>query len=47
MKVLIVGKDSYIGKHIGEWLTNRGHQVTQFDVLNDEWKTYDYSPYDS
>ena len=46
-KILIIGKDSYIGNHIDEWLTNSGMRVTQLDVLTDEWKTYDYSPYDA
>ena len=46
-KILIVGKNSYIGNHIDEWLTKYGHQVTQLDVLTDEWKTYDYSPFDA
>ena len=47
MKILIIGKDSYIGNHIDEWLTSKGHQVNQLDVLTDEWKSFDYSPYDS
>ena len=47
MIILIVGKNSYIGNHIDEWLKKYGHQVTQLDVLTDEWKTYDYSPYDA
>lgn len=47
MEVLIIGLNSYIGNHIDEWLTKHGHQVTQLDVLNDEWKTFDYSPYDA
>ena len=47
MKILIIGKNSYIGNHIDEWLTKNSHQVSQLDVLNDEWKTYDYSPYDA
>lgn len=47
MNALIIGKDSYIGNHIDEWLTKYGHKVTQLDVLTDEWKTYDYSPYDA
>lgn len=46
MRVLVVGKNSYIGNHIDDWLTTKGHAVSQLDVLNDEWKTYDYSPYD-
>lgn len=47
MNVLIIGKNSYIGNHIDEWLTKHGHQVLQLDVLTDEWKTFDYSPYDT
>lgn len=47
MKILIIGKNSYIGNHIDDWLTSYDHQVTQLDVLNEEWKTYDYSQYDA
>ena len=47
MNVLIIGKDSYIGNHIDQWLTERGISVHQLDVLTDEWKTYDYSNYNS
>ena len=47
MKILIIGKTSYIGNHIDEWLSKHGHQVLQLDVLNDEWKTYVYSSYDA
>lgn len=47
MHILIIGKNSYIGNHIDEWLSQHGHQVEQLDVLTDEWKTFDYSPYDA
>lgn len=47
MRILIIGKDSYIGNHIDEWLSSRGYEVKQLDVLTDEWKKFDYSPYDS
>lgn len=47
MRILIIGKNSYIGNHIDEWLTNYGYEVMQLDVLTDEWKTYDYSLYDA
>lgn len=47
MKILIIGKNSYIGNHIDDWLTKRGHEVTQLDVLTDEWKLFDYSPYEA
>lgn len=45
--VLIIGKNSYIGNHIEKWLTAKGHIVDQLDVLNNEWKTFDYSSYDA
>lgn len=47
MKILIVGKNSYIGNHIDQWLSDRGYDVRQLDVLTDEWKTFNYSGYDS
>lgn len=47
MKVLIVGANSYIGNHIDEWLTAKGMEVDQLDVLTEKWKTFDYSPYDA
>lgn len=47
MNILIIGKNSYIGNHIDERLTKVGHTVTQLDVLTEDWKNYDYSPYDS
>ena len=47
MNVLIIGKNSYIGIHIDEWLVQYGHIVTQLDVLSEDWKNYNYSAYDS
>lgn len=47
MRVLIIGKNSYIGNHIDEWLTSKGHIVVQLDVLTDEWRNFDYSPFDA
>lgn len=47
MNILIIGKNSYIGNHIDDWLTKYGHQVTQLDVLDDGWKRFDYSVFDS
>ena len=46
-RILIIGKNSYIGNHFDDWLTKHNHQVTQLDVLTDEWKSYDYSPFDA
>ena len=47
MKILIIGKNSYIGNHIDEWLTNYGHEVAQLDVLTEDWKNYDYSSFNA
>lgn len=47
MKALIIGKNSYIGNHIDEWISAKGWDVEQLDVLTPEWKTFDYSPYDT
>ena len=47
MRVLIIGKNSYIGNHIDKWLSDRGYEVKQLDVLTEDWRTYDYSGYDS
>lgn len=46
MRALIIGKDSYIGNHVDEWLTKYGWEVTQLDSLTSEWKTYNYSLFD-
>ena len=47
MKVCIIGKNSYIGNHIDEWLTKKGHEVFQLDVLTEDWKAFDYSGFDT
>ena len=46
MRVKIIGKDSYIGNHIDQWLCSKGYTVSQLDVLNEDWREYDYSSYD-
>lgn len=47
MNILIIGKNSYIGNHIDEWLSRYGHKVAQLDVLSEDWKNYDYSSFDA
>lgn len=47
MKTLIIGKNSYIGNHIDEWLTKHGHEVVQLDLLTEDWKNYDYSSFNA
>ena len=41
MKILIIGKNSYIGNHIDKWLTDNGHQVKQLDAVSEDWKQYE------
>lgn len=47
MNICIIGKNSYIGNHIDEWLSRPGHSVFQLDVLNEDWKNFDFSPFDA
>lgn len=50
MKVLIVGKNSYIGNHIQQWIEQKEGkhaEVVQLEAQTDEWKTFDYSGYDA
>lgn len=47
MNILIIGKNSYIGNHIDEWLSRYGHKVEQLDVLTEDWNNYDYSSFDA
>ena len=47
MKVCIIGKNSYIGNHIDEWFTKKGHEVFQLDVLTEDWKAFDYGGFDA
>lgn len=46
MNVLIIGKNSYIGDHICHWLSTSGWRVYQLDVLNEDWRLFDFSLYD-
>ncbi len=47
MKILITGKNSYIGTHVRDFLIEYGHAVDELDTLTEEWKTYDYSSFDA
>lgn len=46
MKVCIIGKNSYIGNHIDQWLSMSDNSVFQLDVLSEDWRNHDYSQYD-
>ena len=47
-KILITGKNSYIGTHIKNWLGNEQdkYEVTELDVRNDDWQKEDFTKYD-
>lgn len=47
MKILIIGKNSYIGDHIDEWLSHKGYEVRLLDVLYEDWRSFNYSYFDS
>jgi len=36
MKVVILGSGGQIGAYLTEYLRNKGHDVTEFDVVNGE-----------
>lgn len=47
-KIIITGKDSYIGNHIQEWIerNNPDYTVTQVDVITDEWRNTSFKDTD-
>ena len=47
-RILITGKDSYIGTSVEKWLlkTPEKYQVDTLDVKGEEWKNNDFSKYD-
>lgn len=47
MRILIIGKDSYIGNHLDEWLTKNGHSVEQLDAKTVDWRSFHYSEFDA
>lgn len=46
-KVLITGKDSYIGTNVERYLVERSYQVDTIDMRGNAWREYDFSPYDA
>lgn len=47
-KILITGKNSYIGMSFENWLTSTkgDYQIDTLDMRDSSWKEYDFSPYD-
>ncbi len=49
MKIIITGKDSYIGNHIQQFIVDKAPdiEVQQLDVIGDAWKSYDFTGCDT
>jgi len=45
-KVLIAGANSYVGNHIGEYLSKSGYSVSFLDMRNDGFRDIDFRGYD-
>ena len=43
-RIVITGKNSYIGNHIQEWIQKKDktYKILQVDVQNSEWKNLDF-----
>lgn len=48
-KILITGKNSYIGTHVKNWLEKetKKYEVTELDVKTEKWLQEDFSKYDT
>lgn len=46
MRVLIIGKDSYIGTHLKNWLENRNMIIDEFDAKHKSIETLQLSDYE-
>lgn len=48
-KILITGKNSYVGNHLSEWISqkNNGYKVTMVGMRDEEWKKIDFSLFDT
>ncbi|MCT8543585.1 NAD-dependent epimerase/dehydratase family protein [Glaesserella parasuis] len=45
-KILIIGKNSYIGESLGYFLLDRKYQVNYLDVKVNNWNKFDFSDFD-
>ena len=46
MKILITGKNSYVGKNIKAWLEkNENYKVDELDLKNEEWIDFNFQEY--
>ncbi|MDC7236746.1 MAG: NAD-dependent epimerase/dehydratase family protein [Sphaerochaetaceae bacterium] len=48
-KILITGANSYIGTSVEKWLMKEpeNYQVDTLDMQDENWRDYDFSPYDT
>lgn len=48
-KILITGANSYIGTSVEKWLMKEpeNYQVDTLDMQDENWRNYDFSPYDT
>ena len=48
MKILVTGKNSYIGMSLENWLNQwpDKYQVDTLCLIKEDWKNYDFSQYD-
>lgn len=46
-KVLITGKDSYIGTNVERYLVEKSYQADTVDMRGNAWREFDFSPYDA
>lgn len=46
-KVLITGKNSYIGTNVERYLVERSYEVDTIDMRGNAWRKHDFSPYDA
>ena len=46
MKVLVTGKNSFVGNYVGPYLIDKGHQVDYISLKDDRWLSQDFSNYE-
>ena len=46
MNVLITGKHSYVGNHVGTYLSDASINVKYVSLRGQDWETFDFSEYD-
>ena len=47
MNVLITGKHSYVGNHVGTYLSDASINVKYVSLRGKDWETFDFSQYDA